>query len=482
MTSAMFVVLLPIIVTGVTTVAVMLVVAFYRNHALTAALTSCGLVAAFLILPVSGAAAVREATALLVLDNFALYYIGLILLAAVAIVMISFGYFERRAVDPHEYYLLLLCAVVGGEVLAASNHFVSLVLGLEILSVSLYALIAYARTLKPLEAAVKYLVLAAGSAAFLFFGAALLYAEFGTMELPTIAAALNAGTPIPSAIVLAGLGLIIVGVGFKLALVPFHLWTADVYEGASAPVTAFIATVSKGAVFAVLFRYFTESGVHAHHALLFIFTLVAITSMFVGNLLALMQLNVKRMLAYSSIAHLGYLLVAFLASGPLAAPAAAVYLAAYFITTLGAFGVISALSDRDHEPENLDEYRGLFWRRPWMALTFTMMLLSLAGIPLTAGFIGKFLVIAAGEESARWAAILALVVNSAIGLFYYVRVVAVMCAGTPRSSEASTLPPALPAHWSGASALVILTGALVWIGVYPAPLLKVIQALVTLPG
>ena len=222
---------------------------------------------------------------------------------------------------------------------------------------------------------------------------------------------------------LAGLVMIISGLGFKLAVVPFHLWTPDVYEGAPAPVTAFIATVSKGAVFALVLRYFTRIDIHAHTALFLIITLIAVASMFAGNLLALLQTNVKRILAYSSISHLGYLLVTVLASGPTAVTAAAFYLAAYFITTLGAFGVVAVLSRPERDADRLEDYRGLVWRRPWLAGVFTAMLFSLAGIPLTAGFVGKFYVVAAGVGSALWLAVVALAINSVIGLFYYLRIV-----------------------------------------------------------
>ena len=192
------------------------------------------------------------------------------------------------------------------------------------------------------------------------------------------------------------------GIGFKLALVPFHMWTPDVYEGAPAPITAFVATVSKGAMFALLLRYFNQSGARNSTALLLVLTIVAIASMFAGNLLALLQNNVKRILAYSSIAHLGYLIVAFEAGGDMAGFAVAFYFVAYFATMLGAFGVVTMLSTPGNDLGDLESYRGLFWRRPMIASVFTVMLLSLAGIPLTAGFVGKFYIVAAGASVSLW--------------------------------------------------------------------------------
>jgi NADH-quinone oxidoreductase subunit N len=251
------------------------------------------------------------------------------------------------------------------------------------------------------------------------------------------------------------------------------MWTPDVYEGAPAPATAFVATVSKGGMFALLLRLFTQLDVHASSALLLVFGLMAVASMFVGNLLALLQSNIKRILAYSSIAHLGYLLVAFLASGGLATTAVTFYLVAYFVTTLGAFGTVTVLSVRERDADRLDEYRGLFWRRPWLAGIFTAMLLSLAGIPLTAGFVGKFYLVAAGVGSTLWPLVIILVVTSTIGLFYYLRIIFAMYGHPPQAAEPSIAASSLPL--AGSLVLAALTLVLVWLGVYPAPLIELIQ-------
>ena len=234
-------------------------------------------------------------------------------------------------------------------VLVASSHFISFFLGLEILSVALYALSAYLHTRsRALEAGIKYLILAGSSSAFLLFGMALIYAQLGTMDLFRLAASLPGAQNSP--LVLGGLAFIVTGIGFKLGVVPFHLWAPDVYEGAPAPVTAFLATVSKGAIFALLLRYFYTVPARSTSAPVFVlFAIIAIASMLIGNLLALFQNNVKRILAYSSIAHMGYLLVAFEASNTTASEAVAFYLVAYFITTIGAFGVVTVLSDEERD-------------------------------------------------------------------------------------------------------------------------------------
>jgi NADH-quinone oxidoreductase subunit N len=460
--------LLPLLIVAGTSIVVMLAVAVHRNHRLSATLTFIGLAAAFASLWV--AAAPLQVTPLLMLDRYALFYIGLIVAASMAFVLLSYGYFERCEGDHDELYILLLVATLGSTVLVASSHFVSLFLGLELLSVALYGMIAYRHTRPlPLEAGIKYLVLAAASAAFLLFGMALVYGALGTMQFEEIVVRLTR-PGFDRWLVLPGLALIVTGFGFKLAVVPFHLWTPDVYQGAPAPVTAYIATVSKGAMFALLLRFFYRSGAHDLAPVFIVFSIIAIASMIVGNLLALLQNNVKRILAYSSIAHLGYLLVAFQAAGDLGPTAVTFYLVSYFVTTMGAFGVVTVLSDGSSEAEDMEDYRGLFWRRPALAAVFTAMLLSLAGIPVTAGFIGKFYIVAAGASSAMWALIVILVITSAIGLFYYLRIIAVMY-GQPSESPAgpSTLAPA------GSLVIGLLTALLVWLGVFPGPLLSLIR-------
>jgi NADH-quinone oxidoreductase subunit N len=469
-----FAALAPLLILGGSTVAVMLIIALRRNYTATVMLTLIGLCASFRSLWTMKQHLPQHVTPLLVMDRYALFYIGLIVAATIAIVLISYAYFKKAEGDNEEVYILLLAATLGASVLVAANHFASFFLGLELLSVSLYGMISYIYV-RPLsvEAGIKYLVLAAVSAAFLLFGMALVYMAAGTMEFGRIAALMSAGK-LSRELMLPGLALIITGFGFKLALVPFHFWTPDVYQGAPAPVAAYVATVSKGAMFALLLRFIGTSAAHIYTAVPLIFTIIAISSMFAGNILALFQNNVKRILAYSSIAHLGYILVAFLAGGQLGALAVTFYLVAYFITILGAFGVVTVLSSGNREAENLEDYRGLFWRRPALATVFTVMLLSLAGIPITAGFIGKFYILTAGASASIWALIIILVITSAIGLFYYLRVIVVLY-GDGSTAPAATYPLAP----LGNVVLGLLTAVLLLFGVFPAPLLNLIRTVIS---
>jgi NADH-quinone oxidoreductase subunit N len=465
--------LLPFLILSATAVVVMLVIAFRRSHLTVCIVTLAGLALSFLSLFPVAHVSPREVTPLMIIDGYSLFYTGLIVAAAFFVTLLSFGYLANRKGNREEYYLILVLATLGSVVLTASRHFASFFLGLEILSVSLYVLIAYYRDAeKNLEAGIKYLILAAFSAALLLFGMALVYAELGTMEFGKIVMMSSAGGHY-NVLLLSGFALIVVGIGFKLGVVPFHMWTPDVYEGAPAPVTAFIATVSKGAMFALLIRYFGGFDIRYYPPLFLIFTIVAIASMLAGNLLALFQKNVKRILAYSSIAHLGYLLVAFEAGGARGVTAATFYLVAYFVTTLGAFGIVTVLSGKAKEAEDLEEYRGLAWRRPWLSLLFTGILLSLAGMPLTAGFIGKFYVAAAGVGAYLWLQVIVLVVSSAIGLFYYLRVINTLHTrekGEKIRVSAASLP------FGAGLALAAIVLLLVFLGVYPSPLVEIIQA------
>ncbi|HLX76709.1 MAG TPA: NADH-quinone oxidoreductase subunit N [Terriglobales bacterium] len=477
MTIAGLIALLPLLLLAGTPVALMLIITIHRSHRLALGLTLLGLAAAFRSLWFAAEVAPQRVTSLLMIDHYALFYFGMIIAATIAVAGLAYGYLEQHAVEKEEFYILLVTAALGAAVLAASSHFVSFFLGLEVLSISLYALNAYIYPRKTaLEAGIKYLVLAAASAAFLLFGMALIYAAVGTMEFGRMAELMMETAGPNRTLLLPGLAMIITGIAFKLALAPFHMWTPDVYQGASPPVAAFIATVSKGGMFALLLRYFYRLELHNYEPVVVVFTIIAIASMLGGNLLALLQSNVKRILAYSSIAHMGYVLVAFIAGGELAVQAVTFYLVAYFVTIIGAFGVVTMLSNGEKDAESLEAYRGLFWRRPALAGVMTAMLLSLTGIPVTAGFIGKFYVVAAGASSSAWALIIILVVSSVIGAFYYLRVIFALYAGAPAERRAEVAPRMA----LGSSVLVVLTVLLIWLGVYPAPLLHVIRA--ALPG
>lgn len=474
--NADLVVLAPLIFTAVTAVAALLVIGAYRHHAATAFVTFTGLLCTCVAFPFAWAGQPGPFGPLLLLDHYALLYQALFLLVAAAVMLLSYGYLDRHERHCEEFYVLILLATLGAMVLVASAHFASFFLGLELLSISLYALIALRQDRAlGVEAALKYLVLAGTSSAFLLLGMALLYAQLGTMQLEELAGAMGRAPLMP---LLAGLGLVFVGVGFKLALVPFHLWTPDVYQGAPAPVAAFIATVSKGALLALLVRYMGLLQLQHQPAVGQLLAWAAVLSMTAGNLLALQQQNLKRLLAYSSIAQMGYVLIAVLLAPPVAALVATFYLITYYAAITAAFGVITRLAVEGDEPEELGLYESLAWRRPWLAGVLTAAMLSLAGLPLTAGFLGKFLLATGGVGGKLWALMIALVLNSALGLYYYLRVVSALYRRRPERLLAARLPVARPAVTVAGVCLGALTILIVALGVYPTPLLGLIGEVV----
>lgn len=468
--------LLPILVTAATAVLVMIAIAVRRNHWWNATFCVAGLNVALAAVLLATYVVPQTVTPLLVVDGYALFYDALILVLTLATATLSHAYLEGHPGHKEEHYVLLAVAALGALVLASSAHFATFFLGLEILSVPLYGMAAYLyKDARSLEAGVKYLILSAGASAFLLFGMALVYSQTGTLGFAEMGARLADAQAFANPYVVAGAGMILVAVGFKLSLVPFHLWTPDVYEGAPAPVGAFLATVSKMAVFVVLLRWFVEAGGHRFVTLVDALAALAFVSILVGNVLAFLQTNIKRLLAYSSIAHIGYLLVALIASGEFAVEAVGVYLITYSVTVLGAFGVVALMSSPrgDRDADHLYDYRGLFWRRPLLVAIMTPMMLSLAGIPITAGFIGKFYVVAVGIDARLWWLIGAVVLGSAIGLYYYLRVVVTMFMLDPQRLRFDA-----PRGWAqqvGGLMVLLLTLLMFGLGIYPQPVIDLIR-------
>lgn len=464
MTGAQLTALLPLIALAVGAIAVMLAIAVRRHHDSAVAITLLASLVALGALVPATAVAPQQVTPLFLVDGYALVFTAMIAAATAVTALVARDYLAQLEVRREEFYLLLLLAAAGAVALTASVHLAAFFLALETTSVALFALIAYRRAPgDATEAGIKYLVLAGLATGILVFGLALMFAATGALSFAAIQDAVGAETTLDQ-VLAAATALVIVGVGFKLSLTPFHLWTPDVYQGAPSPVTGFLATVSKAAVFAAAIRLLLVAAPGVELVL----SLIALAAMLAGNLLALQQDNLKRLLAYSSIAHMGYALVILIAGGAIAAEALAYYLAAYVPTTLGAFALIAARTREAREPETLEEWHGLFWRAPWQAAAMSVMMLSLAGIPLTAGFVAKFYALAAGVESARWMLVLVLVAGSAIGLYYYLRVIIAMAMPAHDGAPCPTLPAASRLA-IGALTLVVIT-----LGVYPQPLMAVL--------
>ncbi len=469
--------LLPLLIVGLTVVVVMLSIAWRRNHFVNATLTVIGLNLALLSLWFVGHVGAMDVTPLLRVDGYSMFYTALVMLASLATCTFAYPWLAGFPDNKDEFYLLVLIAALGGIVLASANHLAALFIGIELLSLPLFGLIGYAfRQKRSLEAALKYMILSAVASSFLIFGIALVYADSGSLSFVQLGKSLN-DSMIQQPLLLVGLGMMIIGLGFKLSLVPFHLWTPDVYQGAPAPVSTFLATASKIAIFAVIMRLFMYAPVTDSEAVRTVLGVIAFVSILFGNLMAISQSNIKRLLGYSSIAHLGYLLVALIAvkTHQLSLETAGVYLAGYLFSSLGAFGVVSLMSSpyRGPDADTLYSYRGLFWHRPILSAVMTVMMLSLAGIPMTLGFIGKFYVIASGVNAHLWWLTAAVVAGSAIGLYYYLRVTVSLYLSPPELHTRDT-----PANWAfTAGGVVVLISAMLvlLLGVYPQPLITLVQ-------
>jgi NADH-quinone oxidoreductase subunit N len=406
------------------------------------------------------------ARGLIGIDGFALFFKVIFLIAAAYTVLMSARYLEVEGARTGPYYFLVLASTLGMFFMASGKDLITIFVGLETMAVSFYVLAGY---LKPSrrsnEAAVKYFLLGTFSLGLLLYGMSLLYGLSGSTSLHTMAAAFGSMGRDPR-LVLAVI-LVVAGLGFKIAAVPFHMWAPDVYEGAPTPITAFLSVGSKAASFAMLIRIFFEGLPSMGQDWQLLFYVLAIATMTVANIAALTQSNIKRMLAYSSIAHAGYLLIGVSAGTARGIQATLIYLFIYAFMQLGAFAVVVMLRRQDVIGDDLKDLSGLYVRSPFAAVAMLIFMLSLGGIPPTAGFMGKFWLFSAAIETGRtamiWLAVIG-VLNSAISLFYYIRVVVFMWIKTETLGSPTTLSPALTV------ALVVALAATLLLGVYPYPL------------
>jgi NADH-quinone oxidoreductase subunit N len=362
------------------------------------------------------------------LDRLANLAIALLGFGALLSALLSVTYLVELRINHGEYYALLLFATCGMMLLVASVDFIALFLGLELMSIPIYVLAGFDRRKRESnESSLKYFLVGSFASAILLYGAALLYGATGHVDFPGIRAGFDAGNPLAA----AGLGLVVVGFGFKVSSVPFHQWTPDVYEGAPTSVTAFMSVTVKLAAFVALLRFVAIGFGDLDLGLERVLWALAAVTMIVGNVMAIIQDNVKRMLAYSSIAHAGYLLIGFVAGTAVGRAAVMFYLIAYLFMTLGAFGVVVALANRAKDADRFDDWNGLARRRPGLAALMTLFMLSLAGIPGTAGFAGKFAIFAAAVQSGAVGLTIIAVLASVVSVYFYLRLPVVMYMREP---------------------------------------------------
>jgi len=445
------------------------------------AATGVALVSQYLVRTPEGAQVwaipnVTVAGGLAVVDGFALFFKGIFLLTAAITVLMSSRFLEIEGARAGEYLFLVLTATLGMFFMAGGIDLVTIFIGLETMAIAFYILAGYIKpNRRSNEAAVKYFLLGAFSLGILLYGMSMLYGLTGTTQLRAIATALASGSH--GMLLPLGVVLLVAGVGFKIAAVPFHMWAPDVYEGAPTPITAFLSVGSKAASFAMLLRIFLEGLPQFRFeglTVLFgapvgwtaIFWVLSVVTMTVGNLAAITQSNTKRLLAYSSVAHAGYLMIGVVTGTARGITAMLIYLFVYLFMQLGAFAIVVVLRRRDVIGDELKDLSGLYFRSPFAAVAMLLFMLSLGGIPPTAGFMGKFWLFSAAIESGYvWLAVIG-VINSAISLYYYVRVIVFMWIKEEALGSPVTMAPAL-----GLVVAVALAGTLLF-GVYPAPLFE----------
>jgi NADH-quinone oxidoreductase subunit N len=410
---------------------------------------------------------------MIAVDAFRIFANYVFLLAAGLFILISTRYLDEQNMRLGELYVLILLATVGMMIFSGARDLIVMFIGLELMSLPIYILTGVnRRDRRSAEGALKYFLLGAFSSAFFLYGIALAYGGAGTTNLEQIALAVGVDGIGASPLLVIATALLAVGFGFKVAAVPFHMWTPDAYEGAPAPVTAFMAAGIKAAAFAGFLRVFLTAFPGLYGTWDAIAIWLAVLTMIGANLVALVQGNIKRMLAYSSIAHAGYLLVALAAASVIGAASFLFYAVTYTLMTMGAFAIVMTVGLRNEERLDLDAYSGLGWRRPFLGIVMTIFLLSLAGFPFTGGFIGKVFIVRAAVERGLVMLAVVLVMASLVSYYYYLRVAWYMWFRDPdetRTSEPAALAPAMTV------ALLIAAVGTVLLGIFPGVLLELAE-------
>jgi NADH-quinone oxidoreductase subunit N len=461
-----FVALLPLGVLAFSAMLQLVVMAFVKSPRISAGLAGLGFLGAFLSLVLVDRASLVLSSNLFLLDSLSDFFLGMSFVAACLVVIISFSYLRRPNGRPWfkaEFYFVLVLATLGAAVTMVSHHGVTLFLGLGLLSLSSYVLVAFRSPQdRALEAAIKYVIVGSAASAFLLMGLALIYTGCGSLDF--LAFSCWASDAKQQPLLQAGLGLLVISLGIKAALVPFHQWSPDVYQGASCPVTAFLSGVSKVAVVVVVMRLGHQLTGEYLGFWNLVLSVLACASMVGGSLLALLQTNIKRLLAYSSMVQLGFLLIGLVPADSDSSMAVSFFLVVYVAATTASFGVLAALSTPHAECEELQNLSGLAQRNPGFAAVLATAMFSLAGIPLTGGFVAKLMLIKVGLSSSLWLLVGVLIMASLISLYYYLRVIVVLYMG-----KASDTQGEVPSS-SVSSKMVIwsMTAVLMGLGVWPA--------------
>ena len=468
----------PIIAVVVTVLVVMIAITIKRSHMVIGTISVVGLnVGLFALIAqmagiIDSGSLVPTAEQLFVIDNFAQFNMVIILICALACFTLSYAYLADLNDHKEELYLLMLLSTVGALLMVSAQHLASFFMSLEMLSIPLYGMLSYTYMRnRSLESGLKYLVLSATASATLLMGMAFIYAEVGSLAFKPISMMLV--DIFKSPLLILGAAMMMFGIAFKLSAAPFHIWTPDVYEGAPAPVATYLASVTKVAMMALAVRFLIDTSLLALPSVQMLLMVMATLSILVGNLLAIRQTSLKRLLGYSSIAHMGYVLIVIVSIGSAADSISSMYMAIYAFTSIGAFGVVTLMSSPYRlagEADELTHYQGLFWRRPVLTAVMTIMMLSLAGIPLTAGFITKLFAILAAVQGTNWFLAAMIILGSAIGLFYYLRVMLTLFKRPKQFIEFD-----VSGQWglrTGGIMVIAVTAIIVFFGVLPNTMIE----------
>ena len=411
-------------------------------------------------------------TSMIAVDHFRLYANWIFLLAAALAILISFSYVSRQRLQAGEFYGLILLSTAGMMFMAGARDLIVIFLGLEVMSISVYALTAFnRRDRKSAEAGLKYFLLGAFATGFFLYGIAMTYGATGSTNVAIIGASVSAGTA-SGGLLLAGVAMLAIGFAFKVSAVPFHMWTPDVYEGAPAPVTAFMSAGVKAAAFVAFIRVFLVAFDGAYEAWYPILWWLAAITMVAANLIALVQSNVKRMLAYSSIAHAGYLLVALTAANEMAVAGMMFYLLVYTLMNIGAFGIVITVANQGESRLQIEDYAGFGWANPMLGVALTVFLLSLAGFPGTGGFMGKIYLLQGAADSELWVLMAILVLTTLASYWYYLRVAWFMWMREPLNAGRDQSVAPLPMRL----ALLSCVALILLLGLFPSSALGFAQA------
>ncbi|MEI4259863.1 MAG: NADH-quinone oxidoreductase subunit N [Candidatus Dasytiphilus stammeri] len=469
--------LLPMFIIGAMIILVLIsMVISRRNSGCSLILTLTGLLLSISVLIYCRYTETFVIIPFLSIDGYYIFFSLLILISSFATVIFSNIWLSFYP-DKEEFYLLLLIASLGGILLASANNFASLFIGIELMSVPLLGIIGYASHNKfSIEACIKYSMLSFISTSFFLFSLALIYGHFGNLVFSEIGTEVTAEYLNKYPLLLVGLALLITSIGFKLSLVPFHFWTPDVYQGVPTPVITFLATTIKIAIFSAIARFLILVSITDHESIRMVLEVMAFLSIVVGNLLAFYQKNLKRFLGYSSIAHLGYLWISliFINKHLFSLETAEIYLLGYLLSSLGLLGIITLISSRN-QTSSLDNYRGLFWKDPVISIMMTIMMLSLAGIPMTLGFIGKFYLIMLLIIMHAWWLMVAFMIGSVIAICYYLRITVYLYLSPPMEKISSNYTPLTIGRLSVNIAVLILTILVIILGLIPQVVITFIK-------